>query len=228
MDIALATLQQRLASETILEEDPLSPSLLLSFADRHFSSALHEGAFNVRNVRDGAHISFLETHVGVACLILSRYPYGGQHSFAKTHWKRCRDYLLKAVETIERDDAECGEDDDGCEMLYGRAGFLYALLYLRSVHSRMEKQGAESQNGNSDVYVMSQDLESCTELLSDTTMEIVVHSIIRRGRNGAKIYRFDFGGSRSPPLMWTWHSKRYLGGAHGVGQSWNDFTDSIH
>ncbi|KAF5354194.1 hypothetical protein D9756_007168 [Leucocoprinus leucothites] len=211
MDITLASLQGELPLESTTEQNPLSPSLLISLADRHFTSVLHDGAFNPRNIRDGAHISFLDTPVGTACLILSRYPFGRQQSFAQTHWKRCRDYLLKAVETIERDDAEFGEDDDGCEMLYGRAGFLYALLYLRNVHERMEKQ-----SGGGGDHVLNQDLESCKGLLSDATMDIVAHSIIRRGRNGAKTYQFEFGGARSPSLMWAWHGKRYLGGAHGI------------
>lgn len=218
MEIALAALQQSSSAETSPEQNPLSPPLLISLADRYLTSALHDGAFNLHGIRDGAHISFLETPVGAACLILSRYPFGRQHSFTKTHWKKCRDYLFRAVETIERDDAEFGEDDDGCEVLYGRAGFLYALLYLRSVHRKMANQRGESDNDSGDGYVTNQDIESCKGLLSDATVEIIVHSIIRRGRNGAKTYRYDFGGSRSPPLMWTWHSKRYLGGAHGVGQ----------
>ncbi|KXN85641.1 hypothetical protein AN958_10978 [Leucoagaricus sp. SymC.cos] len=193
MEITLATLQQKNASpsptllEAGTEEDPLSPSLLISLADRHLTSASHDSTFSLRNIRDGARVSFLETALGLACLVLSRYPFGRQQSFANLHWKRCRDYLLKAVETVERDDVEFVEDDDGCEVLYGRAG-----------------------------YALGQDLESCTSLISDATIQIVVHSIIRRGRNGAKTYRFDFGGGKSPLLMWTWHSKRYLGGAHGV------------
>ncbi|KAL9709548.1 hypothetical protein Ac2012v2_007287 [Leucoagaricus gongylophorus] len=36
------------------------------------------------------------------------------------------------------------------------------------------------------------------------------HHLINRGRDGAKMYPFDFGGSNSPPLMWTSHSKRCL------------------
>lgn len=199
-------------------EDFLSPALLASLADHHLASAFHDGAFNSHSIRDGAHVSFLETPVGIATLVLSRYPIGKQKLFARSQWKRCRDLLQKAIEAIEGDDRDFPEDDDGCEVLYGRAGFLYALLYLRSVLARVEKRSPQNQSttrgANDEV---NQDLESCRGLLSDAALEAIVRSIIHRGRNGAKTYRFDFGGNKSPPLMWAWHGKRYLGGAHGVG-----------
>ncbi|KAF9451544.1 hypothetical protein P691DRAFT_723760 [Macrolepiota fuliginosa MF-IS2] len=199
------------------QEEGLSHALLTSLADHHLASAFHDGGFNPQSLRDGAHSSFLETSVGITTLILSRYPIGKQKLFARTQWKRSRDHLQKVLKTIESDDKEFPEDDDGCDVLYGRAGFLYALLYLRSVLERAEKRagGTEGDRSNADEE-RNQDLESCQGLFSDMVLETVVRSIMHRGRNGAKTYRFEFGGSKSPPLTWAWHSKRYLGGAHGV------------
>jgi hypothetical protein len=219
MEITLATLQQNLPSsntEIMDKQSPLSPLLLSSLTNRRLVSALNNGAISPQSLRDGAHVSFLETSVGIAALTLSRYPLGPQQSLFASHWRKCRDFLLRAVEVVQLDDSEFEEDDNGSEVLYGRAGFLYALLYLRSLARGMKQCGPPQSQGEGSV--LNQDLESCEGLLSDATMEIVVRSIIQRGRNGAKTYRFELGGNQAPPLMWTWHSKRYLGGAHGVGQ----------
>jgi hypothetical protein len=87
--------------------------------------------------------------------------------------------------------------DDGCEVLYGRAGLLYALLRLRHML-------------NCDAMV---------HLTSDDVLRGLTDEIIRRGQEGATLYREQYHGSgMTPPLMWLWHGKRYLGGAHGIGE----------
>lgn len=55
-------------------------------------------------------------------------------------------------------------------------------------------------------------------------MAALVDEIVARGRRGAKSYSgeartHDKNSLRAPALMWSWHGKRYLGGAHGVGGS---------
>lgn len=72
------------------------------------------------------------------------------------------------------------------EVLYGRAGYLYTLLYLRK------------EVGGGDGVVPS------------PVIRRVVDSILESGRQMAS----DLG-SRAP-LMWAWHDKVYYGAAHGL------------
>ncbi len=205
-------------------EDLLSPDLLTSSADHHLASMFHNRASSSHTIRDGAHASFVETPVGAATLILIRYPIGKQKLFANGTWERSLNLLQKAREAVENDDV-ASMDDDGCEILYGRAGFLYALLYLRGALKKAEEQiPSESSSDCDDIDDdISQDLESCRGLLSDAVLGEIAQSIIRRGRYGAKEYRSESADPNSPPLMWSWHGKRYLGGAHGVGKSLSSF-----
>jgi hypothetical protein len=96
--------------------------------------------------------------------------------------------------------------DDGCEILYGRAGLLYTLLYLRkAVRDYGQHERAPLEN-----------------LISDATISRLVDSIVFRGKRGAHLLSLEFSGSGTvslPPLMWSWHGKRYLGAAHGVGKN---------
>lgn len=209
MEMSIAQVR-RVLSEPEEDDDVLSSKVLSSLSDRHLSSLIQEASLTPRNIRDGAHLSFLETPVGIATLVLKKYPLGGNRVFVDAPWQKCRDFLLRGVEVTMEDDRNFGEEDDGCEVLYGRAGFLYALLFLRNFVCQ--------KDGGGDGGKLDEDIKSCRELLSDATLRNVVHSIIRRGRNGAKTYRFEFGTAKSPPLIWAWHTKRYLGGAHGAGQ----------
>jgi hypothetical protein len=213
MEMSIAQARRGLLSGSEEDGGVLSSNALSSLSDLRLSSSIQESSLNPRNIRDGAHLSFLETPIGIATLILNKYPLGRNQSFVNAPWKKCRDLLLRGVEVIMSDDRNFGEDDDGCEVLYGRAGFLYALLFLRNASVVREGGRMERSGGGG----LDQDIETCRTLISDETLETVVHSIIRRGRNGAETYRFEFGPAKSSPLMWTWHMKRYLGGAHGVG-----------
>ncbi len=74
------------------------------------------------------------------------------------------------------------------ELLYGRAGYLYALLVLR-------KTVLDCPN-------MSERLRQL-----DDACKHVCSVILRHGRQEATATGF---------LMWSWHGKSYLGAAHGV------------
>jgi hypothetical protein len=213
MEISIAQVRRGLLSEPEEDGDVLSSDALLSLSDARLLSSINEPALNPHHIRSGAHLSFLETPIGVATLVLSKYPLGRNQKFVNAPWKMCRDLLLRGVAVIVNDDRRFGGDDDGCEVLYGRAGFLYALLFLRNAFASREGGGVERGDGGLD-----RDIESCRALISDEAVQTVVDSIIRRGRNGARSYRSESGPAKSPSLMWVWHMKRYLGGAHGVGQ----------
>lgn len=102
--------------------------------------------------------------------------------------------------------------DDGCEVLYGRAGLLYALLLIRGA-IRVHADSVETSGALPDKL-----LESLDRLASDDNICVIVKAIIDFGREGAREYAEDIAGSGliPPPLMWVWHGKRYLGAAHGV------------
>jgi hypothetical protein len=164
-------------------------------------------------------LSFIESRIGVATLILCRGH--SQNHTISANWQAAKDYLdyavqqtLTQVDNAHETTSPWDEDrgDSQCEVLYGRAGLLYALLYLRnSVHAHAREQREE----------LEIELET---LLSDTVLTILVDSIIERGKFGALVLSSDPGALHDadtgdlPPLMWKWHGKRYLGGAHGVGK----------
>lgn len=76
------------------------------------------------------------------------------------------------------------------EMLYGRAGYLYSLLLIKT--------------------------HITTTLITDEILRNVINVIIESGRNTA---REEYGNKRntntSPPLVYYWHGKGYVGAAHG-------------
>jgi hypothetical protein len=127
-------------------------------------------------------------------------------------WSPAVKLLEDVTKAIVRDDERQVKshnrlDDGDCEVLYGRAGFLYALLLLRSTFRLPDchpPPGLSSAVGS---------------LVADASLEKVVQSIIRRGSIGATGH---YSGKVSdhtlrPALMWTWHGEKYLGSAHGVG-----------
>lgn len=75
-----------------------------------------------------------------------------------------------------------------CELLYGRAGYLYSLLWLE----RQLGPGAISQ----------------------AAVQGVVSHLLEQGAAGARELE-EAGGGRWG-LMYKWHDKRYLGAAHGL------------
>lgn len=107
--------------------------------------------------------------------------------------------------------------EDGCELLYGRAGLLYTLLILDQALRRTDT-AASGADG-----LPTRTLVLVKKVAGRSTLKKVVDDIIRRGMIGADDYRHDHRkaleeGEICPSLMWCWHGKRYLGGAHGVGE----------
>jgi hypothetical protein len=153
-------------------------------------------------IRSGARASFLETGIGVATLVLlSELRRGGNGPF-KNEVQSCLELLQSGTLLALKD--EGGMPDDGCEVLYGRAGLLYALLLLR-----LESERA----------VQSPLSAAVQQETSDDVLQSIVDEVMHRGHTGSAEYRKHYQGSgRTPALMWSWHGRRYLGGAHGVGE----------
>ncbi|KAF8066986.1 lanthionine synthetase C-like protein [Lyophyllum atratum] len=156
--------------------------------------------------------SFLETDVGVATVVLSRIIESSpseEDSVAPfyEHWETCLELLRSGVAQAK---ARAGGEyeEEACEVLYARAGLLYALLRLRAGLERAE--GGNRAVGSLDKRKSV--VDAVRRVVGDDFLGGIVKAIIEIGRVGARDWVFSF-----PPLMWTWHGKRYLGAAHGVG-----------
>jgi len=169
----------------------------------------------------GSKVSFLETPVGISTVILLYLieAGNGMKLDARTiegrkleSWEVCAEILHSGVEVVARESRETPDVDDGCEILYGRAGLLYALLRLRaSVYRCVPRPREDDKDGRS---------RKLWHLISDEILGIVINSIIERGRLGARSLAEDVAGGNPgnpSPLMWSWHQKRYIGAAHGTG-----------
>ena len=183
--------------------------------------------------RHGSHVAYLETSIGPATLVLVRQLRLRQapDSFAAKHARRGKldGDLLDEVELSESwrgavelingaQETALAEpvDDDGCEVLYGRAGLLYALLLLRSELVVTLSYLAQVGKGKDRV------VKEAEALCGDGSLKELVEDIIQRGELGARRYVEELEESekaKAPPLMWKWHGSRYLGAAHGVGES---------
>ena len=164
--------------------------------------------------KDASRVSFMETHVGCAAVLVVQYltrPEGGRPLLDCHSYQRCVSVLRSAVKLALYRPVHASNVPlmpyDGCEVLYGRAGLLYALLFLRT-------------NVMAETYSDAPLAEDVKSLISFDTLRKVVDDVIERGVMGAE-------GTRPPgvapsgwsPLMWSWHHKLYLGAAHGVGKS---------
>lgn len=183
--------------------------------------------------RHGNHVSYLETSIGPATLVLVRQlrlrqnPDSSAHKHARRGkldseileelelqetWRGAADLIEDAVSLAVEEEL----DDDGCEVLYGRAGLLYALLLLRSeLLLTVSYLTVAGKPGDKVVRKVE-------GLCSDENIQALVDDIIKRGELGAERYTQELEQderSKAPPLMWRWHGARYLGAAHGVGTS---------
>eukprot|EP00457_Paulinella_chromatophora_P003543 gb/GEZN01003551.1/.p1 GENE.gb/GEZN01003551.1/~~gb/GEZN01003551.1/.p1 ORF type:complete len:506 (+),score=46.41 gb/GEZN01003551.1/:79-1596(+) len=98
--------------------------------------------------------------------------------------------------------------DDGVpdELLYGRTGFLYCLLFVCH-HLGIPltpPQRGESKDGEP---------ETSHGRALRTAIDGCFTTIIKRGREYSKRHGWDRQGA---PLMYAWHEETYLGGAHGL------------
>ncbi|KZT64152.1 hypothetical protein DAEQUDRAFT_733009 [Daedalea quercina L-15889] len=196
----------------------------------------------------GSRAAFLETSVGAATLILveklrvssdARNTTASRNDLQKLEqsWEPCVQVLETAIQVSISEEL----DDDGCEVLYGRAGLLYSLHLLRLELASL-REGGMSISRTEDPAV-----RGVASLCSDTNVQALVDDIMKRGKNGSREYKEELASLRDerekvPPLMWRWHATRYLGGAHGVagilhmlvlapstiiGSYWSDIVEMV-
>ena len=172
--------------------------------------------------KDASRVSFMETHVGCATVLIVQHltrPEGEKPLLDCHSYQRCVSVLRSAVKLALYRPVQASNVPlmpyDGCEVLYGRAGLLYALLFLRS-------------NVMAETYSDAPLTEDIKSLISFDTLRKVVDDVIERGTMGAGATRPPgVAPSGWPPLMWCWHHKLYLGAAHGVGKSMSLVTVNV-
>lgn len=166
----------------------------------------------------GSHASFLETSVGPATLVLvhelralAASNGSAKRNVGKT-WEAAARLLNDTLNVVANEEL----DEEGCEVLYGRAGILYALLLLREELNRVV---LGYDRAPSDELQKDPVAKAVARICAEQNLRTLVADIIARGQVGARAYVKEYGEAGAPPLMWSWHNKRYLGGAHGVGAS---------
>lgn len=181
----------------------------------------------------GSRVSFLETSVGTTTLLLlselrnlrtleqhndnEPTPTDDSYSERIASLRESIQHISQATKIATRKDLDV--IGDGCEVLYGRAGLLYALLKLRSeLRLSSHSRGPTSAGEGSGSIVAA-----IWDLCEDGRLKCVVDDIVARGKEGALTYLeeelSEDERDSAPGLMWSWHGKRYLGGAHGVSTS---------
>lgn len=232
MQYALSSQIPRTTQQSIRSENLLDPDRLRRQADRNLYAVVRQNHIP-QAVQDSAHASFLETPVGIATLLLARWVISPQHPSDREHeillkalnkhWEASVHLLSGTLQKIvaeDQDDSVAGSGEDGgSEVLYGRAGFLYSLLYLRKAITKAKEKACFD--------LLDEDRKKDMDRITrDSSLKTVVDGLVRRGRAGARRYRSramvgDAGTQPDslPPLMWRWHGKAYVGGAHGVRES---------
>ncbi|KAJ3191255.1 hypothetical protein HK101_007933 [Irineochytrium annulatum] len=168
----------------------------LALAREYTQSALTKVAAAVAEQKGRSHIGFMGSPAGVyaiAAVVLS-------HCGSDEESDRALDHLL----AMKR---HCFAHSESSEILYGRAGYLYSLLFVRH-HMSEAKHLARG----------------LPFPVTDALIEEIYNAIMEDGRMEAK--RALSSGQRGSgeaivtadtmPLVWAWHQARYLGAAHGV------------
>ncbi|KIJ37559.1 hypothetical protein M422DRAFT_781666 [Sphaerobolus stellatus SS14] len=137
-----ALMNYRLASLGLsIDNEMFSPLSLQEVGDGDVSLVLSSNRLTRAAIRDAAHASFIETPIGLATMSLAR------SSQLNREDPKAKQLLLHAIKQICDNDQI--EYDNDCEILYGRAGLLYALLYLRKEGARLRT------SGSADVHILT-------------------------------------------------------------------------
>ncbi|KAJ3326602.1 Glutathione S-transferase lancl1 [Blyttiomyces sp. JEL0837] len=187
----------------IHERDPalvIDGAPCLSIAVTYVESALTKvAAENAHLLHSGHHshrCGFIGSAAGAYAVAAAVYHHAG---VAET-----RDEAINLLVQMKK---IAFEPSAASELLYGRAGYLYALLFAR-YHC-----GA-----------------SAAALIPDSLISDLHECIVFEGKEGSKRTftkrserdKQGLGESRIPganattPLMWSWHMERYVGAAHGT------------
>ncbi|CAG8766113.1 1545_t:CDS:2 [Racocetra fulgida] len=134
------------------------------------------------------HVGFIGSHIGPLALAVVVY---------ETIEKNTPE-SLKYLDTILDKYHSLSLQEDSNELLYGRAGYLYALIFIRKY---------------------CKDNEEIMSRIRNDKLKEIIKLIIKDGRDGAKritdLMTINDNVTK-PALMWSWHNSEYIGAIHGV------------
>ncbi|KAF8811170.1 hypothetical protein BYT27DRAFT_6458307 [Phlegmacium glaucopus] len=151
-----------------LSEEILERKTLFSTADKDLVRVLRQNPINSAHIHSRpTRLSFIETQLGIATLVLAR-NHATSEQVIIDDFQAAKDYLDYAIKVAvsPAGNEDIQNQDDGCEILYGRARLLYALLYLRT-----------ALRGDAHSALVQGPLEKFT---SDTDLSCLIESIISR------------------------------------------------
>lgn len=141
------------------------------------------------------HISPLDSTVGPALVyVLTTLEFPSSKNQEENEWATAVTTLTRAVEVAIEDKDNVSAD----EILYGRAGLLWAMLNLEVWHNGNPGRIADEER---------QDLE---KVVGMSLVDKVFGNIIEAGDAGATMFE-DISRQTELPLLWKWHGKLYLG-----------------
>lgn len=211
---------------------PDSRAKLLSISHQQLSDSLASSHHALSIPTSGSKVAFLDTSTGPATLILlyqlhhfaslsstSTAKNKGLPPFDKSTVTSAANVLFAATIVALQPVAAAELPEDGCELLYGRAGLLHALLLLHQAYHSTHAAD-HLADGNT---LHGQVASAVKQLIGHLILKKLADDLIQRGRIGAEIYSDDHKKALKeseicPSLMWCWHGQRYLGGAHGIGK----------
>ncbi|KAK9847201.1 hypothetical protein WJX84_011071 [Apatococcus fuscideae] len=173
------TRNQQLAQQC-MQHDPVWEGGAAGFLDTALAILkVAQPAASSHHIRQ-PRITFLEGYPGVLALQAVCYHHKGMQQEAL---EAAKELELMTSLVISLPESEC-------EVLYGRAGYLYALCFVR----RSLGPGA----------------------ISASTLETICHQILEDGAANVDADAAHEPGLNSWGLMYQWHYKQYLGGCHGL------------
>ena len=161
---------------TLLRVDPDN-----DLGRREWSLETLEKARTELNKKSPNSVSFLKGEAGPLAILAVEYYIQSEHEKANQNAKAL---LELAPKVLDLDDPEIGDD-----VLTGRAGYLYSLLYVKSNCLDLENEVGD-------------------ELTS--TIRNVMEAILASGIKGSTRFR------SASPLMYEWKGRQYFGAATGL------------
>ncbi|KAF0445421.1 lanC-like protein 1 [Gigaspora margarita] len=135
------------------------------------------------------HLGFIGSHIGPLALAVVFYETIEKNTIESS----------KYLDIIDQYHSLLIQEDSN-EVLYGRAGYIYALIFIRKY---------------------CKDNEEIMSKIGDKKLKEIIKLIIKDGRDGAKKMTVENLKTvndkiTKPALMWSWHNAEYIGAIHGV------------
>ncbi|CAG8636210.1 9975_t:CDS:2 [Dentiscutata heterogama] len=138
------------------------------------------------------HLGFIGSHIGPLALAVVFYETIEKNTLESLKYL---DIILDKYHSLLI-------KEDSNELLYGRAGYLYALIFIRKY---------------------CKDNKEIISRIENKKLKEIIELIIKDGRDGAKRMTVENLESKTvddkitkPALMWSWHNAEYIGAIHGV------------